>query len=322
MKNSHNVLIVLPGLILLIALVGLNHFLPVGPGDYNTIEVKKIETSHPSDRFSFAVMGDDRDGYALFQDILHRIDAERFLFAIDDGDLVRGGTREHFRAFFTMIDHVRTPFLTAIGNHDLHNGRDTEFSRIFGRTYYAFAFSNSLFVVLDDSGGYQIDPAQMKWLEQQLQKNFRHKFVFMHVPPFDPVPGENKCLHDRSNAEAFMSLMEKYRPDAVFASHIHGYFSVFRNNVHYLFTGGAGAPLMENGFNNFIRVDVSGRDVREQVIPVHNRKDDSLSGYIRESFLDFWIMDRFSFLYIFLVSFILFDIIFSLMKNPAGTGRL
>jgi len=320
MKNSQKVLIVLPGLILLIILVGLNHFLPVGPGDYNRKQISKILASTPSGRFSFAVMGDDRDGYALFQDILQRIDSEDFLFVLDEGDLVKGGTREHFRAFFNIIDKVRTPFLTAIGNHDLYNG-NTEFSRIFGSTYYAFAFSNSLFIVLDDSGEYRIDPAQMKWLEKQLQGNFPHKFVFLHVPPFDPVPGGNKCLHDRSNAEAFMSLMEKYRPDAVFASHIHGYINVFKNNVHYIITGGAGAPLMEHGFNNFIRVDVSGRDVRAEVIPVHNRKDDSWFGYIRESFLDFWIMDKVSFIYIFMISFVLFDVIFGWSENEKKSGR-
>lgn len=63
------------------------------------------------------------------------------------------------------------------------------------------------------------------------------------MPPFDPRLGINHSISDKQNAKEFMDLMEKYKPDIVFASHINAYFDEIRNGVNYVITGGAGSEL-------------------------------------------------------------------------------
>jgi hypothetical protein len=34
-----------------------------------------------------------------------------------------------------------------------------------------------------------LDKKQLSFLEEQLKRDFEYKFVFVHLPPFDPVGG-------------------------------------------------------------------------------------------------------------------------------------
>ncbi len=251
--------------------VALDRYLPVGPGEYNRMQIDRIHSLPPSERFSFAVMGDNKNGFAVFRKILKDVD-DGHLFAIDVGDLVYNGEKRRYRAFYKMIKDLETPFLVAVGNHDIRKGGAENFLEIFGSLYYSFDYGDSLFIVLDDANGKRIDHVQMRWLERELQKDYRHRFVFMHVPPFDPRPGHSHSLSDRENAEAFMKLMERYKPDIVFTSHIHAYFEETRKGVVYVITGGAGAEIWEtdkeHSFHHYVKVEVDGDEVYREVVRI------------------------------------------------------
>ncbi|PIR07523.1 metallophosphoesterase, partial [Candidatus Jorgensenbacteria bacterium CG11_big_fil_rev_8_21_14_0_20_38_23] len=218
-------------IIILLTIIGLNNYLPVGPGNYNQKQIDKIHSSTSSDHFSFAVMGDNKNSFKIFSKILKDIDNDHYIFAIDVGDLVYDGEKAKYRIFYNIIKNERTPFLVAIGNHDIREGGAENYFDIFGKFYYSFDYDNSLFIVLDDANEKRIDAVQMKWLEGELQKSEQHKFVFLHVPPFDPRSGVDHSLSDKENAKEFMDLMEKYRPNIVFTSHIHAYFDEMKNGV-------------------------------------------------------------------------------------------
>jgi len=260
----------LVAIIVLLTIIGLNNYLPVGPGNYNQKQIDKIYSSSPSDNFSFAIMGDNKNSFKIFSKILKDIDNDHYNFAIDVGDLVFGGEKEKYRTFYNMIKNEKTPFLVAVGNHDIRESGAENYFDIFGKFYYSFNFGNSLFIILDDANEERIDAVQMKWLEEQLQRNYQHKFVFLHVPPFDPRPETDHSLSNRQNAEEFMNLMEKYKPDVIFASHIHAYFDEMRNGINYVITGGAGSELWgtdpDHYFNHYIKVEVDGDKISKEVI--------------------------------------------------------
>jgi hypothetical protein len=126
-------------------------------------------------------------------------------------------------------------------------------------------------------------PDIISFLENELKKDFSHKFVFLHVPPFDPrsyvldIPKiihkdikPEHCLADKENAKQFMDLASKYSVTAVFASHIHGYFEEIRGGVAYIITGGAGADLWlsnpEHYFYHYVDVCVNGSNVDYKVV--------------------------------------------------------
>jgi Icc-related predicted phosphoesterase len=260
-------------IIILLAIIILNNYLPVGPGNYNQRQIDKIYSRPAVDHFAFAVMGDNKNSFEIFKRILKDIDNGDYIFAMDVGDLVFDGEKAKYRIFYNMIKDEKIPFLVAIGNHDIREGGAENYFDIFGRFYYSFDYGNSLFIILDDANEERIDAPQMEWLEEQLQKPYQHKFVFLHVPPFDPRPGSiyaSHALKDRQNAEEFMGLMEKYKPDIVFASHIHAYFDEVKNGINYVITGGAGSELWgidpDHYFNHYLRVEVNGDKVIKEVI--------------------------------------------------------
>ena len=260
--------------------------IPVGSGNWNGKQITNIKKAEESaknkDKFCFAVMGDNKNSFKTFQRIISDVNQKNPVFAIDIGDLVFDGEKEKYRIFYDEIQKSKVPFLVAIGNHDVReNGRDNYY-KIFGDFYYAFSYGNSLFIVLDDANEKYIDEQQMSFLKTELKRNFQHKFVFMHVPPFDPraylidiLHAHKKvklehCLSDKKNAQEFMDLMEEYKVTAVFTSHIHAYYKEKRNGVLYFITGGAGAEMFlsnpEHYFYHYINVCVNNDKVNYQVV--------------------------------------------------------
>jgi hypothetical protein len=90
---------------ILLTIIGLSNYLPVGPGNYNQKQIDKIHSYPSSNRFSFAVMGDNKNSFKIFSKILKNIDNDHYIFAIDVGDLVFDGEKEKYRIFYNMIKH-------------------------------------------------------------------------------------------------------------------------------------------------------------------------------------------------------------------------
>jgi len=264
-KNKRYFLIVV--FVVTISLI-LNNVSATGPLRWNRKQIKRLQSKKQA-TFTFAVLGDNRDGDNTFKYMLKSIDKHNYVFALDNGDLVNSGLNSQYLNFYNMIKNERTPFLVSVGNHDVQNNGATHYKRIFGRPYYSFSYSKSLFVVLDDSDQQGLGTVQAKWAEKELKKHFTHKFVFLHVPPFDPRPGNDHSMKDPAKAKQFMALMRKYRVDVVFASHIHGYFNSRKSGVKYIISGGAGAELIpdypNNSFHNYVQVNVTGSRVKTEV---------------------------------------------------------
>ncbi|MBZ9686628.1 metallophosphoesterase [Clostridium estertheticum] len=246
--------------------------------------------------FEFVMLGDNRDGYDTFSNIIDQVNAINPIFTVDDGDLVYGGEPHKYRLFNETVSKFKVPLYTTLGNHDIReNGRPT-YTKIFGPPYYSFEYKNAHFVFLDSSRGWSektsIPQEQYVWLENDL-KNAKGKmiFVFSHIPPIDPradkktniIPyaseeekpslidrlannySEYKSLNhgfpDSNEALKFENLMTKYKVNTVFTSHIHSYISYVKNDVRYVISGGAGAELLTtNSYYHYLVVKVADKD--------------------------------------------------------------
>jgi len=319
-KKRH--IVAVTAIVVLLTIIGLNNYLPVGPGNYNQKQIDKIHSSAPRDHFSFAVMGDNKNSFKIFSKILKDVDNNHYTFAIDVGDLVYDGEKAKYRIFYNMIKNEQTPFLVAIGNHDIREAGAENYFDIFGKFYYSFDYGNSLFIVLDDANETRIDAVQMKWLEEQLQRNEQHKFVFLHVPAFDPRPDTNHSLSDKQNAQEFINLMEKYKVDAVFASHIHAYFDEVKNNVDYIITGGAGSELWgtdaDHYFNHYIKVEVNGDKVSKEVIRFPSADYNWFDRFFYNIWTyinGFWVAHKLLVILILIIFILLVDVLIGRIKN-------
>jgi len=247
-------------ILLFVVLKFWDYYAPLPFNEWNKKEVSRIKVSNPSD-FTFAVFGDNKGDSSVFEPLLRDIDRRmEIAFAIDIGDLVHKGKRGRFRRFLNQVQkNLAIPLLTAIGNHDLNNGSG-KYQEIFGSTYYAFQIGQSYFIILDTAMASGLDKAERQWLEEELQRAqaLQARFVFMHVPPFDPRGGgSNKCPPEKDGKD-LLDLFRRYKVTHLFASHLHGYFSGVWDGVPYTITGGAGGRLQgkdpEHFFHHYVEV--------------------------------------------------------------------
>jgi uncharacterized membrane protein YeiB len=60
-------------------------------------------------------------------------------------------------------------------------------------------------------------------------------------------------FRDPQETQKFENLMNNYKVDTVYSSHIHSYLDYTKNGVRYLITGGAGAELLtENSYYHYL----------------------------------------------------------------------
>jgi hypothetical protein len=262
--KEHPIKIIILAALCILSFIGItvwNAYAPVPIHDRNQNEVARITVADPND-FSFAVMGDNKGNHSFFEPLLRDIDHDKDIaFAIDCGDLVRKGRVGLFRHFLSQVqENLAIPFLVAIGNHDLNKGSPHTYQEIFGPTYYSFQVGQGYFIVLDATTEAGFDKTERQWLENELQKGqvSKARFVFMHVPVFDPRGGTfHKCLPDKDQQD-LLDLFRRYKVTHLFVSHLHGYFSGIWAGVPYTLTGGAGARLQgkdpEHFFHHYVKV--------------------------------------------------------------------
>lgn len=238
---------------------------------------------------TFVVFGDTRSTSDAHRRIVERIRNEVPDFILGTGDYVDEGfdTRQ-WQTFFDvegpmLRDNVLFP---ALGNHDRQGrGRTADnYRQVFAvpdngadpERSYAFTWGIARFLILDSNAHSFALTDQTEWLERELQAarqdpKLVHLFVVMHHPPFSiSLHGGQRDLRER-----WTPLFERYGVTAVFSGHDHVYSRAEVNGVHYLVTGGGGAPLYPRGrrpspidvaavkrferVNHFLRVHVVGQ---------------------------------------------------------------
>lgn len=251
-----------------------------------TIRFELSATENPE----VIMLGDNRNGYGTFSNIIDQVNAIKPAFVVDNGDLVYGGEPNKYRLFYETVSKLQVPLYTTLGNHDIRENGLPIYTELFGPAYYSFDYLQNHFIFLDSSRGWTektaIPSEQYRWLETDLQKaQGKRIFVVSHIPPTDPranvtqntYPESQKtgvlqklmnklsgtsaidhAFNDKAEAKKFEDLMTKYKVDTVFLSHIHSFFSFVRGNVRYIITGGAGAELLSEGSEyHYIRVHIS-----------------------------------------------------------------
>lgn len=265
------------------------HFNLTIEGD-KTINIQPVLPKGSEDKYKYVILGDNRDGYETFQQIIQQVNGLNPVFVIDNGDLVFSGKPNQYRLFDQITSKISTTFCTALGNHDIRGNGRSIYTMLYGPPYYSFDFEDSHFIFLDSSPGWSekraISEEQYSWLEKDLIKaKGKRIFVISHIPPQDPRSGitkneipnyvnevnsgqgwveqklnnynENKDMEhgfqDPAEAERFEKLMSTYKVDTAYLSHIHSYFDNTKNGVRYLITGGAGAELLtKNSYYHYI----------------------------------------------------------------------
>ncbi len=262
--------------------------------DYNYINLQKIDKTKAN--FTFDVFADNKNSITTFNELIQRVNNDNSLFAVDDGDLVFEGDKEKFMFFLDQVENLKKPLLTVIGNHETYDEGRINYYHYFGRFYYSFHTKNSYFIMLDDANETDIDPWQMNWLKEELQKSesYKYRFVFMHVPLFDPSFGVNSKIQGHSLkcyqcALDLNNLFDRHHVTMLFVSHIHAYYRGVWSHTPYILTGGAGAELDGSDpthfFYHYIKVNVSNNGVQYKVVKLDTPKLDLINRWVHNAWI-------------------------------------
>ena len=203
--------------------------------------------------FQFVVYGDTRSRHDFHKRVIDAVVKTDPDFVLHTGDLVLDGyDTAQWPIFFSIEKELlrKTAFYPSLGNHERNNRQYYEFFNV-STPYYSFDWGNAHFTVLNsDVGNVAISreskenfwSEQTRWMEEDLQKAQKadYRFVTFHHPPFTAVLKRQEGKHEVQNLPP---LFEKYKVTAVFNGHDHNYQHHVKNGVHYIVTGGGGAPL-------------------------------------------------------------------------------
>ncbi len=240
---------------------GRNSFTLLIPSRRRATTFEILITPPPSTgSFTFWVGGDNRERLDVLLSLLKRASREKPLFVVLGGDLVVRGLWWQYERLLEVLDGSSVPVFSVPGNHDLDFCGRRLFTRYLAPDHYYFTYGRSLFVVLDTNGE---EKGQLAWLGTLLQETrYRHLFVFVHKPPFDPRPGYHHSMGDKEFARGLLDLLVRYRADVLFCSHIHSYIQTKYKGLKVVITGGLGAhrkkPILPF---HYVKVEVSGSKV-------------------------------------------------------------
>jgi acid phosphatase type 7 len=224
--------------------------------------------------WSFVAYGDLRQGFGIYSKIAVNVSLldPVPVFAVCTGDIMnQPGNEVQWENFFRYSQPItkKMPMYIARGNHEGNSELDEYvFSDQTGMHnnifYQSFEYFDSFFIILDteirnEEGS--IKGAQLDWLTAQLNyaeyaSNIKHIFIFMHRPLYPQGAHKGENLHNAHELHAIFNDLNKLR--AVIASHDHSFYIYQRDNVTYITSGGAGAPLhdSEGAYYHYLKISV------------------------------------------------------------------
>jgi 3',5'-cyclic-AMP phosphodiesterase len=219
-------------------------------------------------RFRFAVLSDIQEALDRLSDIHVKLNAEPELrFLLGAGDLTERGTREQLERYQRELTHLKVPYFTTLGNHELGQ-EPTLWHEYFGRGSFHFGFRGVAFTLLDSASA-TVDPLVYDWLDTWLDAaRGRVHVVSMHIPPVDPIGVRNGSFANRNEAAKLLTRLARGRVDLTLYGHIHSYYAFENAGIPAHISGGGGAiPERFDGIGrHFLVVDVDAtsgiRDVR------------------------------------------------------------
>ena len=208
--------------------------------------IHSFTTSGNCKNFTFIIYGDSRgmwDGWKNTKVVAEAIRREKPWFVINTGDMVKNGAKEEeWISFFQASSFIHNSSLyPAIGNHDMPVSAFCKyFSLPNNEIYYSFDYGNTHFTILNSNT--PLSPAQLLWMWKDLQVKKTWKIVVFHHPPY------SSGYHGNTTLIRLWTLFFKMAGvDIVFSGHDHDYEHVNIGGIHYIVTGGGGAPLYRVG---------------------------------------------------------------------------
>lgn len=247
----------------------------------NEKAIAGLKQKPPVEEWSFAVLGDSSFSCRMCdwtnEKVLADMSRDQFDFAVHVGDFLDSGTGEEYWGYLDRIGNLLFPIIHIPGNHDVSasNQKDTNlFQKYFGEPYFYFDYQNARFIILNNSA-HEFGDGQRAWLDKTLtEAKERLKFVFMHIPTFNPSRRKAYLIKWDEDIEPFEEIVRRHKVDLIFTGHLHFFHDTVHQGVRNIITGGGGDFLYEipenGGFHHWVKINIKGKSVQAQAkkIPI------------------------------------------------------
>lgn len=209
--------------------------------------------------FTAIIFGDTRTETDDHQKVVDAIMQVPHQFVTNTGDLMSTGINlNDWDTFFTIEENLlaATIVVYAIGNHEGGIG-DPYFLSFLGKdsTFYDYRYQNTCWYMLDTNKDIE-KSGQKEWLESKLKEDQESensctfKFVVFHKPLYT----FSNHSPEKELRKILEPIFKKYGVNATFSGHNHCYEHFLKDGIHYIVSGGGGAPLYN------IETNVSAED--------------------------------------------------------------
>lgn len=182
--------------------------------------------------YKFAIIGDSHYFYTKLDDVVKHINKRDDIdFVIHAGDLTDGGLLKEYEMFYRIMNRSRSPFFTAIGNHDYRSNGLQIYEQMFGNPNFSFEFNSSKFVFFDSVHWESNEEPKLDWLENELSDSASYKkvFVITHIPP-------NTDQFTEETQKRYSEILSKNNVAMSIHGHIHSFTHnhIYNDGVDYL----------------------------------------------------------------------------------------
>lgn len=199
--------------------------------------------------FEFCAYGDNRNNDWVHDSICAMMLREEPRLLLNSGDVVDVViSPSDWQDFFDCIETIgaSVPYWAAIGNHDTGFAFQLDFFEYPGNErYFSFDWSFVHFVCIHIYEDYSPGSEQYNFIYDDISSvpDSHFTIVFFHEPPYSSGNhGDNLLVQTN-----LVPLLDELDVDIAITGHDHSYEHLYLDDIHYIVTGGGGAPLYSVG---------------------------------------------------------------------------
>ncbi|MFB9862933.1 metallophosphoesterase family protein [Rufibacter immobilis] len=155
--------------------------------------LQRLQKQTPQDTLRILVMGDTQRFYDETEAFVDKANTFPYIdFVIHLGDISDFGMSKEFGWVHDIMEDLKWPYLTVIGNHDMLGNSRKVYAQMYGPMNYSFTYGSAKFIFIDTNGreyGFNGKVPDLDWLAQELNPTepqpWTQAIVVSHVPPFD-----------------------------------------------------------------------------------------------------------------------------------------
>jgi 3',5'-cyclic AMP phosphodiesterase CpdA len=205
-----------------------------------------VTAAPPGQPFKFAAYGDNRTQPTVHAAVLARMIQFQPDFIINSGDQVANGTNEaQWDEFWEITQKTlcQTPYYPSLGNHEKHGAPYFKYFDV--PEEYSFDYGNAHFIALDTNRLPSEYGEQEAWLRKDLaaHQSATWRIVFFHHPIHTCVDKPARRVESAERAARLEPIFKSGKVQLVINGHDHDYQHHVASGIHYIVTGGGGAPL-------------------------------------------------------------------------------